>query len=183
MELQGRPKLSLPHDPVTAARAHCTCHSLTSRDTRCGQGVGWPCRTATRPRTFKPVRSPSSGSVNYTSTRPWAHQAHCHSPPVRVDSLRLMPSGSVRRTAPRALGVPAAPIALPLAPRARRFATSDAEWQCTEHCHSGLGRAGHADRTATRAPAHRFALPLISQRANTVRTIPSGRVDCTATRS
>ena len=32
-----------------------------------------------------------------------------------IDSLRLMPSGSVRSTATRALGVPAAPIALPLA--------------------------------------------------------------------
>ena len=92
-------------------------------ETHCHSSLGCASRadrTATRPSTFRPVRSPPSGSVNHTSTRPWTYQAHCHSPLGRADSMRSIPSGSVRRTATRPLGVPAAPIALPLGPWAFR---------------------------------------------------------------
>ena len=121
--------------------------------------------TATRPWAYRPARSPPSGSVNHTSTRPWAHQAHCHSPLGRADSVRSIPSGSVRRTATRPLGAPTAPIALPLPPRACRFGAFDTEWQCETHCHSPLGRADRANRTATRPPAHRVTLPLAPERS------------------
>ena len=160
MASQGCPEYVLAHDLVTAARTHCTCHSLTSCDTRCGRGVGWPCRTATCPRTFQPVRSPSSGSVRRTATRPRTFHLHCHSPPVRVDSLRLMPSGSVRSTATRPQACRPAPVTLPLAPRARRFGAFNAEWQCEAHCHSALAYRPPGTSKSQKCALSSLKLPL-----------------------
>ena len=101
-----------------AYQAHC--HSPPGRADRAGRtatrALGVPPALPLAPWAFRPARSPPSGSVNHTSTRPWAYQAHCHSPLGRAESVRSIPSGSVRRTATRPLGAPTAPIALPLAP-------------------------------------------------------------------
>ena len=100
-----------------------------------------------------PARSPPSGSVSRTATRPWAYRSHCHSAlivPIRYARCRL----AVRN-------------ALPLAPeRAIPYAhhrvavygaspsTLTAEWQCTARSHVRRAvRCGSPMRsTCPRAP-------------------------------
>ena len=114
-----------------------------------------------------PARSPPSGSVRRTATRPRAYRSHCHSAlivPIRYARCCLAVRNALPLAPERAIPHVHHRVAVYGAPPS----TLTTEWQCETHCHS--------------PPSVPDALPLGPERTDTARSMPSGSEERTATR-
>ena len=125
---------------------------------------GWTCesalplgidrtdRTATRPRTRRVVRSPSTGSEHHTATRPRAYRLHCHSTPNATRGTFTI-EWQCESHCHSALSVPRPHPFTATWPRAYRLhchsalnatcGTFTVDWQCELHCHSAPSVLDH----------------------------------------
>ena len=101
-----------------------------------------------------PVRSPPSGSVRCTATRPRAYRTHCHSPlgaPIRYARCRV----AVGSTLPLALERTIPYVHRRVAVNSALPGTLDTEWQCGMRRPVRSPPSGSVRRTATRPRAYR----------------------------
>mgnify|MGYP000861241012 CR=1 FL=1 len=102
----------------------------------------------------RPVRSPPSGSVRCTATRPRAYRTHCHSPlgvPIRYARCRV----AVGSTLPLALERTIPYVHRRVAVNSALPGTLDAEWQCGMRRPVRSPPSGSVRCTATRPRAYR----------------------------
>ena len=129
------------------ARPGQHCHSALNISP-CTLTTEWQCET------HRPVRSPPSGSVKYTATRPRAYRTHCHSAlivPIRYARCRL----AVRNALPLAPECSVSYVHHRVAVYGASPSTLTAEWQCTGRRPVRSPPSGSVRRTATRPRAYR----------------------------